>query len=104
MGKHLTFDEKVKKEYKINDNIELDTPFKYQYVRSQFEEIKKAMYRVRVDLLIAQYQVDHAEDDTLKVQFQNKVAEHRMMLRQFVRSLLLLEELLGELEATVPAE
>lgn len=101
MGKHLEFDEKVKKEFGIDKSLELDDTFKTAYVRSQFAEIRKAAYRERIDLLIANYQLEKATDENVKAQWNNKVAEKRLMLKQFTQSLQALKELGDELGINV---
>lgn len=101
MDSPLKYDESVVKEFKIGPETELDTDLKVGYVRTQLEEIKKAAYRVRVDLIIAQYQVESAEDDNVRTQHQGKVNEQKLLLKQFINSVVVLQKLVDELEPTV---
>lgn len=101
MNSPLKYDEEIVKEFKIDKSIELEPVVKLAYTRSQLEEISKAAYRVRVDLLVAQYQVDNAEDTNMATQHQAKVNEQRVLLKQFVNSIIVLKKLVGELERSI---
>lgn len=98
MKSPLKYDEEIVKEFKIENDV--DAEAKLGFVRSQLEQIKQAMYRERVELVISQTQVDGATDEVMKSQHNGKVTEHRLMIGQFVRSISVLTVLLDELEAS----
>lgn len=102
MDSPLKSDAQVIKDFKITNDV--DDVYKLGFARTQLDEIKKALWRERVDLITANYQVAIADDDNMKVQHQSKVAEKKMLIKQFVRSVDVLTELVSELEKTVSAE
>lgn len=101
MNSPLKYDENTVKEFKIDKSAELEPEMKLGYVRTQLDEIKKAAYRVRVDLIIAQYQSETATEPNIQTQHQAKVNEQKMLLGQFNNSLVVLSKLVGELETSI---
>ena len=101
MDSPLKFDEDIVKEFGIKKSAELEPEMKLGYARTQLEEIKKAAYRVRVDLIIAQYQVETATEPNVQTQHQAKVNEQKMLLKQFNNSLVVLNDLVSELEKSI---
>lgn len=99
MKSPLAYDAAIVKEFGITDNLELE--YKLAHARTQLEEITKALWRERVELMIAQMQIDNASDESVKAHHQGKVNEKRMILVQFVRSITLLTVLVGELESAL---
>lgn len=99
MKSPLEFDAAVVKEFGITDTLEPE--YKLGYARTQLEEITKALWRERVELLIAQMQVDSASDESVKAVHQAKVNEKRMLIVQFVRSVTLLTVLVDELQKSL---
>lgn len=99
MNSPLEYDNEVVKEFKIENDLEPET--KLGFVRTQLEQIKQALYRERVELVISQTQVDGATDEVMRGQHNSKVIEHRLMVGQFVRSISVLTVLLDELEKSV---
>lgn len=87
------------KEFKISDFVENE--IKIGFLRTQIEEHESALFREFVDTIKSQYQVDNGEEDIVKSQHQQKVSEHKLMARQFVRTLEVLKEFKDELEAEV---
>lgn len=102
MNSPLEYDNEIVKTYKITYDVDHDT--KIGFVRSQLEQIKAALYRERVELIISEVQVEKAEDDIIRNQHQGKVGEHKLLIKQFVRSVDVLTELLDELESTQTQE
>jgi hypothetical protein len=94
----LKADQATIKEFGIDKNVDVDDVFKLNFARTQRDEIQKALWRERIDLIVAQYQVAQADDEGIKVQHQSKVAEKKMLIKQFVRSVQVLNELISELE------
>lgn len=99
MNSPLEYDESVIKEFAIEHDLE--TEAKLGFVRSQLEQIKAALYRERVELIISQTQVDGATDEVMKSNHAGKLTEHRLMIGQFVRSINVLTVLLDELEKSI---
>ena len=97
MKSPLAFDAGIVKEFKIDDALEPE--YKLAYARTQLDEINKALWRERVELLIAQMQIDNATDESVKAHHQGKINEKRMLIVQFVRSITLLTVLVDELQA-----
>lgn len=98
MKSPLAYDNELVKKYEIDNDVEHEA--KIGFVRSQLDQIKQALYRERVELIISEVQVEKAEDDIIRNQHQGKVGEHKLLIRQFVRSIGVLTELLDELETT----
>lgn len=101
MSSPLKSDQVTVKEFDIDESVDVGVEFKIGFARTQCDEIKKALWRERCDLLVAQYQVEQADDDNIKVQHQSKVAEKKMLIKQFVRTVKVYNELISELEADV---
>lgn len=101
MDSPLKYDDNTVKEFNIDKSAELEPEMKLGYVRTQLDEIKKAAYRVRVDLIIAQYQTESATDPNIQTQHQTKVNEQKVLLKQFNTSLVILNKLVGELEDSI---
>lgn len=99
MKSPLEFDTKTVKDFDITNDVEPE--FKLNFARAQKDEIQKALWRERIDLMIAQYQVDTADDDNVKTQHQAKVNEKKMLIKQFVRSVSVLTVLVSELEQSL---
>lgn len=97
----LKVDAETVKEFKIGSEADVDDVVKLGYCRTQLEEIKKALWRERTDLVIAQFQAENAEDDNIKIQHQQKVAEKRMLIKQFVRSVEVFDAFVKELAPKV---
>jgi len=95
----LGYDAEIVKEFGIKDDIE--TEVKFGFVRSQLDEIKKALWRERVDLIMAETQVEKATEENVKAHHQQKVTERRAVIRQFVNSIEVLKALSDELEKQV---
>lgn len=96
MKSPLEYDGKIVKEYGITNDVDQDA--KIGFVRTQLDQIKSALYRERVDLVVSETQVEQAEDDIMRNQHQGKVGEHRLMIKQFNRTIDVLGVLLEELE------
>ncbi len=97
MKSPLEYDEAIVKEFGIDDVLELEE--KLGHARSQYQEINRSMWRARVELMVAQMQVDNATDENMRAVHQQNVNEKRVLLPQFVRSTTLLKVLVDELEA-----
>lgn len=104
MKSPLKFDQETKKEFGIKDEFDLDPTSKLAFARTQRDEIIKVLWRERIDLMVAQAQVDSAADETMKGNHQNKVTEKRLLITQFVRSLNTLTVLVDELSDQTPSE
>jgi hypothetical protein len=104
MNSPLEYDAELVKEFNIDKASDIEDEVKLGFVRRQLEEYKSALWRERVDTLSAAYQVDKADDEIIKNQHQGKVNEHRLMIKQFVRTIKVLTALQDELEAKVTTE
>lgn len=99
MNSPLKSDAETSKKFGIDKAVDVDVEFKVGFARQQRDEIQKALWRERIDLIVSQYQVDNADDENAKIQHQQKVAEKNMLIKQFVRSIKVLNELVKELES-----
>lgn len=97
MDSPLAYDQKVKKEFGIDDDFEQEPALRVGFVRTQYEEIKKFLQRERIDLLLSEVQAN-SEIEAIAASARNKVAEHRNNIKGIVMSLTLLKKLLNELE------
>lgn len=99
----LEIDNKVCAEFGIKGDVELEDLNKHAYVKSQLDEIRKALYRQRVDHILAINQLENAkkgkESEAVLSQYQAKVSEYRHNIRQFTASVTTLLELVDELES-----
>lgn len=99
MNSPLKSYEELLKEFKVEDFT--DDEVKIGFVRAQIQEHESALFRELVDTIKAQYQVDNAKEDIVKSQHQQKVSEHKLLARQFVRTLEVLKEFKSELEPKI---
>lgn len=100
MNSPLEYDESIVKEFGIKAEHELDAVVKLNYVRSQLDEIKKFLWRERVELQLAEAQVAGGVE-ALIADARNKVAAHRTNLKGIIASIDVLNKLVHELEAKV---
>lgn len=100
MDSPLKYDENIVKEFKLKPESELETVYKLSYARTQLEEIKKFLYRERVELLLAEGQAK-SNIEILAGQAQQKIIEHRNNIKGVALSIGILEKLVEELEAAV---
>lgn len=100
MDSPLKYDAGIVKEFGIKTVHELKNVEQLQYVRSQYDEIKKFLYRERVELILAETQAK-SEVEVLAASARNKIAEHRNNIKGVVASLEALGKLVHELEAKV---
>lgn len=100
MQSALKYDNDIVEEFGIDDskNEVLDPIYKIAYVRSQLEEISKFLYRERVEIILAQTQSD-SEDELIASKGAGQVTEHRNNIKQVVKSINVLKQLLSELQA-----
>jgi hypothetical protein len=103
MDSPLKYDQDISEEFGIDDskNEILDPVYKIAYVRSQLEEISKFLYRERVELILGQTQAD-SKDEMIAAKGASQVTEHRNNIKQVVKSINVLKELLNELQAIQP--
>lgn len=95
----LKYDSDIVEEFGIDDSQSevLDSIYKIAYVRSQLEEISKFLYRERVELILGQTQAD-SEDEMIASKGANQVTEKRSNIKQVVKSIKVLKDLLNELQ------
>ena len=98
MKSALDYDKKIKEEFGIDEVVEQDEVFKIAHVRSQLEEIKKFLWRERVELLLGESQVE-STDELVSGKGRSQVTEKRSNIKQIVRTIKVLDGLLRELEA-----
>jgi len=99
----LEIDNKVCEEFGITGDIDAEELIKHSYVKTQLDEIRKALYRQRIDHILAVNQLklaqDNKESEAVLSQYQAKVSEYRHNIRQFTASVKTLIELVDELES-----
>lgn len=103
MDSPLAYDDKIKKEFKIDDTVDQEHVFKLAHVRTQLEEIKKFLWRERVELILAETQATDA-NDVIADKGRSNATEKRNNIKQVVRSIRVLDQLQKELEAAAPKE
>lgn len=99
MKSPLKYDEDIVKEFKFSDNESeiLEPVYKIAYVRSQLEEVSKFLYRERVELILGQTQAD-STDELIASRGATQVTEHRNNIKQVIKSIRVLKQLLDELQ------
>lgn len=100
MESPLKYDEKVIKEFSIDKDIDQEEIFKLAYVRSQLDEIKKFLWRERVDLILSEVQAKNA-NEALAAEANTKIASHRNNITGIVASVRALLKLQDELAVRV---
>lgn len=103
MKSPLELDNAVVKEFGITPEVDQDLVFKLAYVRSQKEEIKKMLWRERVDLILAENQVN-SDIELIADKGRQLKTEKRNNIRQIVGSLERLMVLEDELSAVSDAK
>lgn len=99
MKSPLEYDQKVKKEFGIDDSLEMDFDQTLGFVRAQYDEIKKFLLRERVELILSEAQAD-SDIEALAAEAKNKVASHRQTIKGIVSSLRVLGNFITDLETT----
>lgn len=95
------YDAERVKEFAIDAGIDLDDVLKLSFVRSQFDEIRKMLFRERVDLILAEEQAKlFAEKDKEEMvnEAKKKILSYRSNIEGYVRSLKTLKVLKDELD------
>lgn len=100
MPSPLEYDAKIKKEFGIDDSIEIDNVIKLAYTRAQIEELQKMLWRQRVELIMAEEQVK-SSDPVVSNNALPKLMEYKFTIKQFVTSIKVLTALKDELELLV---
>jgi len=95
---HLDVYKQLIEEFNITENMELDSEFRTVFVKNQFDEIKKILWREVVDYIIAQ-NMSESDDETVAQAGSTKKTEKRSNIKQFARALRAYNELVAELEA-----
>ena len=106
MKSPLKIDQEFVKEFKISDGAELEGMFKLAYVRSQLDEMKKALFRYRVDAIISDLLIEQAKKDDkpeMESKFRENLSNNKVLIRQFSQSINIVETLKNELETAVEA-
>jgi hypothetical protein len=104
MKSPTTADEKLMKEFEIDESMDLEPVFKLGYVRTQIDEFKKVIYRNRVDAIISLDMIERAEaskDERLAQKGRENLANYREVIRQMAGAVKLMEQLKNELEPLV---
>lgn len=100
MDSPLKYDAGIVKEFGITAKEDVEDVIKLSYVRSQLDEIKKFLWRERVELQLAEAQ-KKSDVEALAAAASSKVADHRNNIKGIIASVRVLTELLGELETKV---
>lgn len=100
MTSPLKYDEAVVKELGVKAEHQLEPEAQLGYVRTQYDEIKKFLYRERVELILAETQAK-SDVEALAAKARSDIASHRSNIKGVVASLSVLSELVKELEAKV---
>ena len=100
MASPLEYDKKVVEEFGIKASEDVEDEVKIGYVREQLDQIKKFLWRERVELQLAEAQAK-SDVEALAAKAKSDVASHRSNLKGVVASIRVLTELLSELEAKV---
>lgn len=106
MKSPLSVDQSYVKEFSIPKEAELEPMFKLAYVRSQLDEMKKALFRYRVDAIISDLLIEQAKKDDkpeMESKFRENLSNNKVLVRQFAQSIQVVEKLKNELEASVEA-
>jgi DNA-binding helix-hairpin-helix protein with protein kinase domain len=93
----LKYDAEVVKEFGIKATEDVEDEVKVGYVREQLDQIKKFLWRERVELQLAEAQTN-SDVEALAAKARSDVASHRSNLKGVVASIRVLTELLSELE------
>lgn len=98
MKSPLTIDQGVVSEFGITEDIDLPKMHKIAYVKAQIDEMKKMLFRERVDIILSTKLTEN-ENEGLSTQGRTKLLEKRTNTRQFAQALEVLNGYLKELEA-----
>lgn len=101
MDSPLKYDAERVKEFAISEAVDLDGVLKLGFVRTQFDEIKKMLWRERVDLILAEEQAKLFADlnkDEMVNEAKKKILSYRSNIQGYVRSLNTLKVLKDELD------
>lgn len=96
----LKYDQDLIKEFGITPEDDIDPELKLAYVRSQLDEVKKFLWRERVELQLAESQVKSGLSH-VAAGASVKVEEHRNNIKGIILSVRRLTELKNDLEAKV---
>jgi hypothetical protein len=96
----LEYDKKVVEEFGIKASEDVEDEVKVGYVREQLDQIRKFLWRERVELQLSEAQAT-SDVEALAAKAKAEVAGHRSNLKGIVASIRVLTELLHELEAKV---
>lgn len=100
MSSALKYDEELAKEFGIKAEHDVEDVFKLTYVRTQLDEVKKFLWRERVELQMAEGQAK-SDVEALAAKARGDVATHRSNIKGILLSIGTLNELAKELEAKV---
>lgn len=100
MDSPLKYDEALKSELGVTKDIELSDVEKLGYVRSQFDEIKKLLFRERLELMMAEAQTK-SDLEAFAADAKSKVAQHRTQIKNIILTLGVVKSFVGELESVV---
>jgi hypothetical protein len=99
MSSPLKYDANIKEEFGIKSSLDLDDQLKLGFVRSQFDELKKMLWRTRVELQLAEAQTK-TEVEAMAADARNKIAAHRNDIKGYVRGLNVLQGFIDELDTS----
>lgn len=100
MASPLEYDKKVVEEFGIKASEDIEDEVKVGYVREQLDQIKKFLWRERVELQLSEAQTK-SNVEAFAAKARGDIAAHRSNLKGIVASIRVLTELLGELEHKV---
>lgn len=98
MNSPLKYDEGIVKEFGLKISSELDDIYKLNFARTQLDEIKKFLYRERVELLLAEGQAK-SDVEALAAKAKSDIASHRANIKGIALSIGTLEKLVEELQS-----
>lgn len=100
MDSPLKYDEEVVKEFGLKLSSELTDTYKLNFARTQLDEIKKFLYRERIELLLAEGQAK-SDTEALAAKAKSDIATHRANIKGIALSIGTLEKLVEELQSRI---
>lgn len=96
----LEVDEALVKDLDIKPETELTAPEKLAFLDAQIGEMKKMVWRERIDIILSN-KLSQSTDKAVANQAKNKINEHTMTLEQFLGSIETLTQLKDEMSGQV---
>ena len=90
-------DDALLKEFDITEAEDASQQVKVAYVKAQIDEMKKAILRSRIDVILSDNLANSENEQLAQKGAQNR-AENRHLVKQFTSSVKVLNKFLSELE------